>query len=160
MTKDTDRMKRDYDMIHGTDSFATDDGMLRHAHETIKPAHPVRRHEVASESTDEVMGVAPRANRTTPRLSVNEKQTLLRAADKLEANSDFFTAGKLRIIANKSSEAAPVAVGDALADAQIEAFATEARQHEAMEFLGRTKVASHDNVVRAIRRALRAAGNK
>ncbi len=57
------------------------------------------------------------------------------------------------IIASRASEAAPVAVGDVLTDARIEVFATEALQHEAMEFLGSTKVSSHDNVVWAIRRA-------
>lgn len=41
-----------------------------------------------------------------------------------------------------------------LTDTQIARFATDARQHEAMEFSGSTKVASHDNVVWAIRRAL------
>lgn len=45
---------------------------------------------------------------------------------------------------------------EGLTDFAIEKLATEARQHEAMEFSGSTKVASHDNVVWAIRRALAA----
>ena len=49
--------------------------------------------------------------------------------------------------------AAPAWQAVTLTDTQIEQFATDARQHEAMEFMGSSKVASHDNVVWALRRA-------